>query len=110
MSTHQPPDPTTDTADDTPTRLPGPTAGLRRELADEPDGLSADQQIRAIALQTACGWVLPSGDLPLNAVRADPQAAYRAAARLHHPDVGGSDDAFHRVKTALDVLVSGGYR
>lgn len=35
-------------------------AGLRRELAGDPDGLSADQQIRAIALQAAARLVAGS--------------------------------------------------
>lgn len=57
MSTHQPPDPTTtDTADDTPTRLPGPTSvaaelAAMRRISRELDRLDLDTRGRV------AGWL-----------------------------------------------------
>lgn len=44
-------------------------------------------------------------NLSASVVRMDPQAAYRVAARRHHPDAGGSDDAFQRIAAARDILI-----
>lgn len=58
-------------------------------------------QVTAAKAQEACdilGLMLDALDLP--AVRD----AYRAAAKQHHPDTGGSVDAFHKARWAYEVL------
>jgi len=44
--------------------------------------------------------------IPLGAPSMDVERAYRAAARVHHPDVGGDALAFRRVTEARAVLLA----
>jgi len=71
-------------------------------LADKPaeKGLSVDDAARLLA-EWAQPWCRPQD------MRTEDQVnrAFRAAASVHHPDKGGSADAFRLVSSARDVLV-----
>jgi hypothetical protein len=71
-------------------------------IADKPaeKTLSADEAAGLLA-----EWTLPK--CRPQDLRTEDQAnrAFRAASRVHHPDVGGSADAFRLISSARDVLV-----
>jgi hypothetical protein len=73
-------------------------AALTAEPAEK--GLTVDEAARLLA-----EWMLPV--CRPQDIRTEEQAnrAFRAAARVHHPDAGGSADAFRLLTSARDVLV-----
>lgn len=63
-------------------------------------GLTVDEAVRLLSPH----WPGPSADLRQS--EAALSAAFRAAAREHHPDAGGTADAFRLISTARDVLLA----
>lgn len=56
------------------------------------------------AVALAPWWPGPGSDL--RSSEAAVTAAFRGAARVHHPDAGGSADAFRLISAARDVLIA----
>lgn len=74
-------------------------AGDPIELGSAPRFESADAAARFLG--EAAGWHTPPDPMAPSVV----EAAYKAAAKAHHPDAGGDHDTFVRLQAARDLLV-----